>query len=718
MAQTIDTELIDKSEIEIEKVPQAELNEREEGVPSYKERLDYDEEQIKRLKDEIFDGYERLKKQRGDDQIETKWDNLEAQYKGQISDDSNLEFSLNVPITMVKVDSIVRLGLKAFLESDPKFTVTPRPQTAKMDKWNVTVEKQADYLDYKLDEDIDLEGPLRMVLHQAALLDMGILKVPYEFKRKKRRREETFSGKPVPNEETGEMTQPGLESFLRQYPDSAIPGNDGHWVLKDLAKGKDVTFKANFMEVVYDDPKPYFVDIRDLYIDKHTEGYEGFCDSKLIIERQPFTWWELKAAEQNEDFINVDDCKTVAYDDDEDKDKDKNQEEEGDFKQRKYKVLNCVYSFNEKDSDNPDDENKILCFFESTSKAYLGAILYPYDAVDSFYVPFYIKKKIAGLYKGGMAEDLTDSHLTQTAILNFMLTESWQQLMTTPIVEQGSPIADQFLNKRWKPGVPIELPIGTLSQGDAVGFLDKTQKGVAQQLLPILSYLARMDDDRTGISSLMTGKESPMDPTAPAAKTAMLLEQSGINISDYINCLLPSFNMVGQIILQLTYQMAKEGRPFRHKQLAGQVTGGDPFDTIGRDEMVAKTNIQSRAAAFAFDKINEKRENLALFQTFRQDPIVAQDPEQIYTLARTLIQSWSPLWKNKVDHVISDPETFNQKQIQMGVQALAQYLEIKKKEGEITGGSEPNFNEFVQMATKMLSEALTPTEDESKTNER
>lgn len=707
-------DIIDKTEVEIERVSQKDLDEREEGVPAYKEKVEYDEEDEERLKDELMKGYQRLKDERKAEGLEAKWDEKEAQYHGQMDDDANLEFSLNVPITMVKVDSLVRLALKAFLESDPKFTITPRPQMAQQDKWDVTVSAQSDYLDYKLDEEIDIESPLRKVLHQSALYDVGVLKVPYEYIKKQRRREEFFSGKPEVGED-GQIKIPGLESFVKQYPDAVEPGNEGHSEFKQLTEGKDVTFKSSFLEPVYDDPKPSFVDIRDFFVSKRCEGYQGLCDERLTIERQDYTWWELKKMEANGDFENVDECKNRINEAEAENKSDETEGQEDDYKTRPYEVIECNYWFNEKDDDNPDNETKLTAWIEVYSKTFLGAILYPYDRVESYYIPYYIKNKKAGFYKGGLAEDLTDSHLSQNAMLNFMLTETWQQLMTTPIIKQGSPIADQFLYKRWKPGVPIELPVGTLSLEQELRFLDKPNKAVAPQLMSLLLFLSKMDDDRTGISSLASGRESPIDPTAPAAKTAMLLEQSGINISDYVNCLLPSFNMTGEIILQLTHQMTKAGRPFKHRQLAGQVTGQQPFDTITRDQMVAKTNIQSRAAGFAFDKINEKRENLALFQILRGDPIVARNPDGVYSFAKTLIQSWSPLWKNKVDTILPSPEEFQKKQIEVAIQALQIYMQQLQQQAEVTGEAPPpQLQQYAQLATQMMAEAVTPTEEKKK----
>lgn len=720
----VDTELIDKFDVEIEKVDQKELEKRDENAPHFKEKIDLDDGQVDRLRKEIFKHYDRLKDERETEHLDTKWEELDAQYKGEMIDDANLEFAMDVGITQVKLDAVERLSAKAFLESDPKFAITPRPVMAKTDKMDETVEAQSDYLDYKLEEEIPLASPLRKVLHQAYTLDGGIMKIPYAHIRKKRRREEHYSGK-INEDEQGNKTQPGLESFVQDYPEAIIPGNEGHWVLKDLMAQKDVTFKADFWDTEYSDPMPGFVDCKDFYVSKNTEGYRGLCEAQITIEKQRYTWWELKKLEQNEDFENVDDAK---YEINEDGDVGPSEDKAEDYRTKQYEVLECVYCFNQEadlenptqPSDDPETEIRIVCWFEIRSKAFLGAILYPYDTVECYYVPFYSKDKKAGFYKGGMAEDITDDHLVQNAFVNFMLTESWQQLQTTPILKEGNPIADQFLNKRWKPGVPLIVPQETMDVTKEMGFLERPRTGVSQQMINIVLYLGKLVDDKTGVSSLATGKESPTDPTAPAAKTAMLLKQSGINIGEYINCLLPSFNLVGEIILQLTYQMSEGGRKYRQRQRAGSVVGQDPFGEITRDQMKAKTNIQSRALGFAFDKVNEKRENLALFQLMRGDPLVARNAEGVYALAKTLISSWSPLWKNKVDNLIQTEQEFQMDQFKTCIQALQAYLQQLMQKAQVTGvAPEPQLQEFIAMASQMMKEAITPpSEEEQKAREK
>lgn len=698
--------IITKKDLEI---VDADPNEKEDdGIPVYMEKIDFNDEQIKKLRKEVFEWFEDYKAQRAALKLEEKWDAQEAQYDGEMSDESGMEFNLNVPVTKVKVDTVTRLATKAFIDSDPMFSVTPRPESQR-NGLEDTISNQEDYLDYLFDEEINVASPVRMAIHQASVCDCSIIKVPFVYKERKRKREEFYSGKYQFDQASRFNVPKDLKLFVQNYPDAIKPGDKHHKYFKKLLNGQDIRIVVSYRAPIYNNPKPGFVNIRDFFVDTSTEGYEGLEEAQCKIERQQYTWWELKTKEDAGEFKNVDEMRHAN-----------NIEKDGsvkgvgdikDYRRKKYQVLEVDYWFCADGDDDVKNEERIICWFGVESKAYLGAIYYPYYAVDSIYLPFYLKKKKTGFYKGGIAEDLTDSNLAQNAILNFTLTGAWIANTITPIVKSGSTVARQFLEDRWTHGVPIELPDETTDIGDEIDFLPKTPQNTSE-LVNILLYMQKLDDDNTGISSLASGKESPTDPRAPAAKTALLMKQTGINIEDYINCLLPSFSRLGEIVLQLIYQFSREDRKFRVRRKAQEVTGDDPFGVITRDQMVARTNIQSRAGGFAFDKVNEKRENLALVQILREEPALARRPEAVWNLYRTLIKSWSPMWKNKVDEIWPSPEEFRNEQLQIGMQALQIYFQKLKATKEAGATPEVNAQEFIELLAQMEAAAYTPPQEE------
>lgn len=698
--------LIDKQDLVISDAEKDTRREEELEIPQYKETVDLSTDQINRLKTEVFDFWQTLKDERISGNWEEKWSNLDAQYDGEMDDSTNSEFNLNVPVTKKKVTDLTKFAVKAFFNSDPKFVVTPRPGMVQ-EGTDEVCEHQEDYLDYLLDEELHLKEPLRKVLHSAILKHLGLLKVVYAYERKKRKREEDYSGEWKRNEATGEREQPGLRLFAENYPQAEEEGNPNHKYFKKLKAGKDISIVVEFNEVVYNNPRFSHVDIKNFWCPLNVEGYQGLSDCQITVEKQEYSWWELKKKEKEGDFINVEEMKFDAGG---------TKEAYKNFRQRKYEVIEVVYWFNLEDSDDNEDEVRLVCWFDAEKKIFLGAIYYPYYLVESYYIPFNITENKEGIYQDGLGEDLTDSHLAQNAILNFTLTGAWIQNTNTPIIPQGSSVAEQFLENRWTHGIPIEVPVNDMQTIDSgIKFLDKPPMNT-QELMHLLLYMGQLDDDMSGISSLASGKETPLDPRAPAAKTAMLMKQSGVSIEDYIDCLLPSFNLIGEICLKLIYQMAKEGRTYKQQRRASQVTGQkDIFFSLSRDEMVAKTNIQSRAKAFAFDKVQEKQENLALYQILREELASTGNRQGVHELVRTLIKSWSPLWKNKVDKIWASPEQFHVEQIQLVGQALQMYLGQIAQQQQATGVKpQVDMEAFMQLFQQVQAQAMMSPEDKEK----
>lgn len=704
-----DSQIILRTEVEFEP---AKKDGDTEIKPPMTEMLTLTEEQEERLKSEVFQLFETIAQERKDE--DAKCEELEAQYGGEILPEKHMEFALNVPVTAMKCDAVERLAVRAFLQSDPKFEMSLRPESVREGMDQEAIRKierdQSDYLDYVLDERINIDSPLRQVIHQAVTLRGGFMKVPYSYETKRKIREETYSGKRVESGKTDERGNPiyiaeGLNSFLKNYPKAVLPDDPGHGYFQKLSQFQDCRFKAKYTALIYDDAKPCFVHRKDFYARKTTEGYEGLCNEQFYAERVPYTYWDMEKMEQRKEMVNV---SKMEYKDEKASIKDEK------YKLKEHNTLEVTYYFR-MNAEN-EEETRIICRFGEENKVFLGAFEYTYDYVECIYVPFYITKKDKGLYKPGLGEKLTDSNMTQNAMLNMMLTEAWLELVSTPITKEGSRITAQLLSKDFKPGVP--LTVGPQENiNEEIDFLDKPQKQVAAQMIPMLMYLAKLDDNRTGVSDIQaTGQADPNDPRAPAAKTAMLLKASGINIEDYIDCLMPSFNKVGEIILKNTFQMAESGRKFRQKQRAGRITGNkDVFSTISRDDMILETVIQSQAGAFAFDKIEEAQKNAMVWQMFRYDPIFSRDPNAIREMARTILESTSPKWKAKADKMVLSDAQFNEKIVKVGITALDTYIKSIQMNTKVTGQSPaPNIQEFLKIVAQLMQQVSTPNEQEMK----
>jgi len=702
-----------------------EKKQEELETPAYMNQLDLSDDQKLRLQKELKKQFDGLKKAREAEGLDDFWTMLDNQYEGKLEDNTDQQFNLHKHTTKVKVDTIVRYMKKAFLESDPIFSIAPRPEYQK-EGGRAVCEKQEDYLDYKLDEgDIPFKTPLSKVFHSGTLKGVGVAKITHKIKIEKRKREEFYKSNPqyfAQDPQGGEveiskedmealairapqtpirLNNDGVTDFLQAYPDAQEKYPS---YIKKLLAGKDVNIVVEYDDVTYNDPWIENVQLKDFYCRLECEGYEGLKTERLTVERQSYTWWELEKEERKGMFYDIDELKYEYREG-------KKTKEADEYETQTFDILECVYYFKLKEDD--EEEIKIVAWMDEESHTIIGAINYPYYGLDCYYIPFNILQKRSGFYQPGIGEYLTDENIAEDALLNFTLEGLWTNNMITPITPEGSEASIQFMEKEWEHGMGINALPGEID------FLQKYMKPVdTGSLVTMMQYLTRTADDVTGVSSLITGQESSSDPSAPARKTAMLLQQSGLNISEYVETALISFNEIAKIILQITYQITREGRAYTPR--VEGVVGEDPFVTITRGEMVARTNIQSQAMSFNLDKAVEKEQDLQLFSILRQEPLFFQNPEQVWALLKNIVKGWSKKWRNMSDIVLPPIQEMKKQQIEQSVQAVAQYMQIKESEFQMTGiPPKLDFREIMGQVAEASKLLATPmSKDEQKQREK
>jgi len=683
----------------LEREKSSEVDKRIEAqeIPVYMERLELSEEQKKRIVDEILEELEEIIAERETEHMDDKDDALDRQYEGVMQEDERRQFNLNRRVTKIKVDKVTSLIMQAIFDSDPKISVSPRPEFAREGGQDIC-DSQSDYLDYSLDN-LPFRAPFGMAVHSGVLKGLGYLKLFHEIEQVDRRREERYAGIVYGKDESGNnvvIDDQGLKEFLTNYPDAdkRYPG-----LVKDIMEGKEINIISKYKETIYNDPMPRCVNKKDLYVRKSAEGYHGMKSQKLLAERKTYQWWELEKLERNEQFYDIDKLTYEAAKQGAESKRVKK------YKNKEYEIFECSFFTKLKESD--EDYTRGIFWINKEKKLMIGSILYPYFSVDCVYFPIIISKKKAGLYQAGVGEDLTDTNIAESAILNFVLEGAYISNMVTPIVEKDSELERQFLEKRWAHGIPLNAKAGQ------VDFLQKYMKPPdIQGLLLLMQQLLQTDDDVSRVSSLMSGRETPLDPTAPAQKTLALLQQSGIGVKDYIETMAPCINEIFNAFLQMQYQMSKEGRKYKPRTQA--VVGRDPFKSISRNAMVARTNIQTQAVAFDFDKQNEKREDLALYQVLRQELLIARNPNAVYAILKNIIKSWSPKWKNNIDTILPPLEEFQKEQVMTALKALALYAQQKQQDAQITGlPQEMKAEEFLPMMNDMVAMIATPPDKEA-----
>ena len=709
--------LEEEKDVTIEtKVPSKQ--EAEAGVPRYLSKLTLSPEQQDAIFEEIEAELKQCEEERKMDGLEAHWGEMDNLWQGKLRDAEDQQFNLSKRTAKTKMMGVIRAAEESFFEIDPRFSVTPRPDFDGKDGEQVT-QKQEDFLDYKFDEVIPLQPEMSKVFKQAVDRGIGILKYTWETRRTWKKREERYVGKiepivdqnkqPVMDPTTGQPAtkNEGLQEFVRNYPDASNPESKYYPYFFQLRQGKTINIVVKYRCTEYDDPMPKFVDRKNFYNRRADAGYVGLCRSRFHAEKIDYSWWELKKMEDdNRHFYNIE---KLMFESDTDKDEPAEKRKKlANYDHKDYPIFECVYWTKLKATDK--EETRCVFWVNREKKLMIGSIAFPYYTVDSYYIPFSIKQERAMFDQPGIGEDMKDSSIAEDALLNFILEGYWLKNQATPIVKEGSEVESQFLEKRWAHGVPITLGAGDQAPDWLNKYMAPMEAGVGMQLV---QYLVMGQEDMSGVSSGMSGRENPIDPTAPASKTLALLERSSLNVKAYIRVLVQSFNLIPMITLQYYEQMSGESQKYRIKQQSMQVAGADPFGVIDRSEMRARTTIQSQASAFNFHKNNEKREDLALFSTVRQEPLVARNPKAVYELLKNLIKGWSPKWKNRLDKILPTFEQFQQEQQQVAVQAVAQYVQLVLKQAKVTGQA-PEFNveALVAAVADFTAEAATPPSKE------
>lgn len=660
-----------------------------DDIPNYRIKLDLNDDQVLRLSDQFKEEFDALAEERNALGLPSKWESLDRQYDGEMKKNSKMVFNLHSHQSKIKVDSIVRALNEAFLDSSPMVDVSPRPEQWKsQDKSGLdTCAKQQQFLQYEMEENIKPQADLTRIALCSVKKFVGIGKLEWCYEKEKRRREEVYEGK---NEIVyGQGNQPigvkndALKEFVSNYPDAQKRYTS---IYNKIAEGKTVRIVVEYLDTLCNAAKLRHISIEDFYVKNSTFYHEGLKKAHLIVERQSKTWWELQKKVANDEFSAdaVENLKNLFTGHAPEQSTSKQT-----YKTSDYSILEGTTYFKLDEED--EEETKIKCWFaEKNGKEkdyiFLGAILYPYYGFDIDYIPFYVKLNNDGFYGGAKSvmSDLRDSNIAQDVLLNLSLHSMYIRNVLTPIVAEGSEIAAAFIENRWQDGKPIEVDAMTEDVSKAISFVQYPQINL-QDFMALGVQMQKIDSDVTGINPGLSGRENPSDPHAPASKTIALLQQSSINVKDYIRMFLPGFNTFVGNVLQIYYQMSQEGRKFQVGRMSKKVVGIDAFESISRDEMVAKTNIQARASAFAFDKAQEKQENLAAFQLFAATPVAVTQPAAYYKALKTVLKTWSPEWANFADNDLLSKEEFDQKQAEVAMQAMTVLLTTQFQHQQITG---------------------------------
>ena len=212
-----------------------------------------------------------------------------------------------------------------------------------------------------------------------------------------------------------------------------------------------------------------------------------------------------------------------------------------------------------KDLDGDGIEEKYLVTYAVEAKVYVQLDKYPFWHNQDFIQLSRFKRRAKRMLGRGVSEMLADTQLEATIQARFRIncnaiTNAPQLIIDDSLKSQINPFRK---DGKIMPGGAWYVPAAKMGQNKAVMALELPDKergdAIAEE-----SILNRDADNLLGASELRSGRETPSDPRAPAAKTALLLQQSGMRLDDFIFFFILRENDVLDLAKKLYYQFGPE----------------------------------------------------------------------------------------------------------------------------------------------------------------
>ncbi len=569
-------------------------------------KIDDEDILIREIEKEI----EIIKSMREERDLPDKWQEARDQYQGVVEfKDFPWENSsnLHIHITSAAVD-IMKVKAKAQMFTEPMMLLKPLPSQIGENLFEDIALKEK-FLNCEARDDIQIEDKLDPDLQDAINIGTGIAKLRYE-------RDIDFDAV-VP--EIYEATPQDIARFKSDFKK-----DKGSQVYKDylsdLEKGLSVEVWMKSDEIIYEGPKISYVKLEDLFV---RPDIDDIRKHRVIAEKLHYTWMDLINEVEGNSF----DRQVVM----ELKDK---------FPTDYYKKIYdgweviCYYDY-----EKTNNLQRIKIVYLEEQKRILKALTFPFIHRMPDYVFYYIKKVPGSIYGEGLAEKLKDT--------NKAINDLWNQtvdsgtLRNAPCFKAVKGSEFDSTQKKWGPAAIWWVKtIADVEQFRITG-------GGAEQI-NYISRLERYAEWISGVSAYMTGRESPLDPNAPASKAYMLLKESNLRINDGIRQLHSSNRILFYQIDKLLFQY------MRGNKLPFTVTKGEVLETkeITKKVLGIKVRYIPHLSDITVNKELEKEQDMKFALYLQSRAIVQSVPTAERTILEILIRNQGGVWEKMLDKLL------------------------------------------------------------------
>ena len=436
-------------------------------------------------------------------------------------------FRVNVPLTKKKVREIANRMKQAYLDADPIWAIVS--PTLGLDL-AAQIEKA---LDHQVDNELEAADDLSQTTFEAVLHGAGVLEPGWLY------------GEDVVHDVAAYEGFDGLTAqslvdltrFEEDYPDWQ-DNTIARRLHAKLRNGQRVHHEISYRTTTVNRPTLTHIPIKDVRAYPHLNNWHDLHRSPLYGYVKTYSRDELEtlAADGTLDedalvrvFPKADSDNRSAQD-----------------AMESHDVLRATIRYQLPSDDEP---TRYKVWYDRRSSRLLRVRRFPWWDARPDLIFFHTRQEEPGLFKRGIAWDLKDTHTAANVTFNLYLNGADMANAMRWKAKSGSLAEQHILTRRWSPHLTMPWKTDP-NEVEALA----TPTSHLGPLVQGFELMRRQSDEETQTSSLQSGRESPTDPTAPAAKTALLLREAEPNTKEYLRSLEPGFRQAGRWILWLFYQ--------------------------------------------------------------------------------------------------------------------------------------------------------------------
>lgn len=470
---------------------------------------------------EIEQALSQIQKERDEENLEEKWENLQKLYEGTIEYEYEPwagAAKYRIGLLGMHIDISTQKAKSQTLNAKPLILLENENKEIDQAEFQKTIRDREDWIDFILRKKVGIENFIPSVYRQAFIQGTAILKIPYD----KRVEYPVIVREYTPAEKA-------VYAFdsLKIHSEEEREEN-----IARLEAGETISVIIKNIELVRSEGAlPYRVPIENFYV---RPKIRDIYSQKLIAEKMSKSWLEIMAQKE-----------AGFYDEEAVGKLERKRHEEGTG--ANYDLYECILL---SDFEQKGKYRRYLLTLETNTKEILRMVYYPYIHSKICYVPYYAIPRDDFFYGYSLAEkakgidNVVDRLWNNVFNMTDIHTNPPKKIVGNPKIPPDPGPGSLFWLKANDDVTPIQLSPYT------------------HEPFTLLTLGMELEDLVTGVSRGLSGQTTPTDPRAPAAKTAMLMAASNERISDYITELQRSNAELAEQVEKIYWQFLPDKVPY------------------------------------------------------------------------------------------------------------------------------------------------------------